>query len=1064
MTTILFQRCDGKPAGSPVELKRARRRLSALMRQNVDRTRPHIVSVHRRGEPWAVTDQSVRLRRHWRHTRVNPTDTVIVTYLPRGGGGGAASGRGGGKAMAGSIGLVVAAIALMAIGQFWAVGAIAGALGTTSAVASTIWGVGSAALLAGAGYLLSQATQAKANKEQDDRPVYGVSGGGNRPRSGDRIPIVYGRCWHVPDLSQPDYTVNDGEDQILYKRLTIGCGKYALKAIRVGGVMMWTDDGGLTPPFVGANFQMIAPGGTSSLVPGQVASVTAVGGNQVPRATDFPQYAGPFDFGSGAPLQTTLQLDYSLPQGVYAVPDGGKFEGKQFPTDWGVRFDYAPCNEEGVPTGAFSTFYEDSGNALTTRPMRYTRFVTLPSGRYTIRAQNIGAPESVDHPAGFAAKVTNTVFWDGLRAHIPQTAVRQGVTELAMVVHSGKALGITAFADVEVEISRILPVWYGEGAGWIEEETDKCVWAAADILRDPLHGCGEPASRIDLDRLQFYGETLAQFDRFSGVIRGPVSAYEALTTVLGTMRASPLRLGNVHTIVRDEPKSVRRHVITRRQIRRDTSAIDFNLDLSDGSADVIVEWLTDGDPKRRRERRVTAGTQTNVPRRMFAAGVTDEAHAVHIATWAAYTAYYRRERRSFSTTLPGRLVLPNDLAMIDAWFFDQLQAPAIMTRDGLAVTVDEPVTIEVGTYAALRARDGRHWGPVRVTQDGDRLLLDADDVEQAEDLSGLSLDEVLASDTQQATTLLIGTLQETGQDSWLIRSVGFSGENVDIEAVFDAPQVWSALAEAIIVTPPPPSSGLENEASVAVPYVSAKAVQRNGAMFMDWTVGRSRTPASYVVQISYDDWTTYEEVSRGDATSGSYPLREVDSIILVRAFGISTSGVRSPYVFNQFAAVPAAIDLGNSTPGTLPYEALLDGMEVVGVVGELPDLFGYDGPKIIALVEPGEKPQMFELREGGSAWEPLAAADYIANTITAAAVQAGAIKAVAIDVENLAAISANLGAITAGSININNRFIVASNGTVTISSASTGTRLVITNSQLLVYDASNVLRVQLGIW
>lgn len=1067
MTRILFQRADGKPAGEPVQLPRGRRRLSTVARRHADRSRPHIVSVHRRqglpaAEPLAVTDASVRLRRQWRSITLGPLDVVIITYLPRGGGGASSSRSGGGGGGKGaSVGLIVATIALAAIGQFWAIGAIGSALGVSAATAGTIWAAGSALALAGGAYLLSKATQAKANKTEDNRPVYGVSGGGNQPRSGDRIPVLYGRCWNTPDLSQPDYSVYDGDDQVLYKRLTIGCGKYNVKTVRVAGVTMWTADGGLTPPFAGADLEVILPGASSSLVPGSVASVAGVGSNELPRATDFPNWAGPFDFGSGAPQQQRIQLDFTLPQGCYSVPDAGKFQGKQFAANWGVRFEYAPCDLDGTPTGAFSELFIEGGSVLSTRAMRFTRIVDIAPGRYTFRARNTGDPAEVPHSSGeFNAQVTNMVVWEGLRAHLPETIVRPGVTELALKIRSGKALGVTSYGQVEVETARILPIW--NGVAWNDEETRKSVWAYADILRDPRHGAGLPDSAIDLARLLFYAGTLTQFDTFDGVIRGPVSVHEAATTVLGTMRASPLRLGNAWTLVRDEPRAVRKHVISRRQILKDTTGQSFNLDLSDGSADIVVEWLAEGDPRRMRQHRVTIGTQTNVPRRMMATGITDGEHAIHLATWAAATAYWRRERRSVTTELTGRLVLPNDKVMIDAWYFDAIEAAGILDRDGLVVTIDSEITVPEGSYAVLRARDGREWGPVRVTQDGMRLAINAADAAQAESLSGLDLADVINTATQAFTTIVIGTLAEM-QDAWLVRAVRFSGESaVEVDAVYDAPEVWSALAEPIIVPPPPPSSGLENVASVAVPWVQAKPVQRNGAMFMDWTLGRARDAGvTYVVLISYDAWASSEEAYRGPAISGTYPLRDTDTIVYVRAYALSATGLRSPTVSTQFSSVPALIDLGNSVNGTLPYKAFLAGMEPVAIVAELPDLFGYDGPKFAVTVEDRV---MYQVNADGTAWEPTKAADYIASSITAAAISAGAVKATAIDVEYLSAISAQLGSILGGSLNINNKFLVDPSGTVTILSATSGARLVLTNTQVQVYDASNVLRVRLGVW
>jgi hypothetical protein len=65
-------------------------------------------------------------------------------------------------------------------------------------------------------------------------------------------------------------------------------------------------------------------------------------------------------------------------------------------------------------------------------------------------------------------------------------------------------------------------------------------------------------------------------------------------------------------------------------------------------------------------------------------------------------------------------------------------------------------------------------------------------------------------------------------------------------------------------------------------------------------------------------------------------------------------------------------------------------------------------------------------------------------------------------VGQLSAISANLGSITAGSLNINNKFIVASTGDTTIQSGTTGARMEIKNNVIKVFDTTGTLRVQIG--
>ena len=85
-----------------------------------------------------------------------------------------------------------------------------------------------------------------------------------------------------------------------------------------------------------------------------------------------------------------------------------------------------------------------------------------------------------------------------------------------------------------------------------------------------------------------------------------------------------------------------------------------------------------------------------------------------------------------------------------------------------------------------------------------------------------------------------------------------------------------------------------------------------------------------------------------------------------------------------------------------------------------------------------------------------------AGAVTTDKIQAGAVTADKITVNNLAAITANLGAINAGSLNINNKFIVEPNGNTTIRSATTGARLEIKNNTIKVYDNAGTLRVHIG--
>ena len=95
-----------------------------------------------------------------------------------------------------------------------------------------------------------------------------------------------------------------------------------------------------------------------------------------------------------------------------------------------------------------------------------------------------------------------------------------------------------------------------------------------------------------------------------------------------------------------------------------------------------------------------------------------------------------------------------------------------------------------------------------------------------------------------------------------------------------------------------------------------------------------------------------------------------------------------------------------------------------------------------------------------SPWSPSG----VGTQIHGGVLKTGTVTADRLAVTSLSAITANLGYVNAGAININNRFIVDGDGTTTIKSASSGARVEMNNSLICVYDGNGALRVRLGIW
>lgn len=913
---VLCRSVTGQSIGVPVEAPR-RQRLSTIVARHADRRRPFVVSVHRPGDPLRPEDHTVRLRRQWAKTYVGARHTVVITYLPLGGGG---QGRSAGK----QIGGAVAMIALMAaatvvapgIGNA-AVSALSGGLFTTAS-SGLVQGI-AAGLVIGGSYAVSLATRSSANdaSNSESRQLYGVSGGGNLPRPGDRIPVGYGTFWTKPDLTQPAFTVYDGDDQVLYQRMTLGLGSYQVERIDVGTATLWTRDGGVQSPFnsapasskTGATgspgitaVEIIDPGETSTLVPSTVYTNPNVASITLPQPGDNPAWSGPWITCPPGETVTRIQISFE-------APTLGDNRGQQrTATPVNPIWYYAPCDQDGNPTGSWVYLYNWSITAITSAAKRDTVILDVPEGRYVVRGQNLA--NKVDN-------VDNAIIWSALAGWIPGTITRPHVTEIALRIRSSKALGVTAFSEIYVKATRILPVW--NGSAWVDTATRKAVWAWCDVLRSAYGGALDD-SRVDATRAKYYADLLDENDTYDGVIRGPVSVWEAASVVLGPMRAEPAALGSVWSIVRDEAKTARKHVFTRRQIAAGSTASDFKVARDDGAADVIVEYAPDCDPRRKRDVRVTFGTESLTPRRVRVEGVSSYAHAHHIATWMAASAYYRRELRKFSTDRQGRIIGRGDPIRADSWFLSAGRAAGVLSASGSTLTLDTEVEVGASTYAILRDRRGREWGPCKITHPGAALEvieLDGDDVTAAQTATGQSLASVLAADDEDMTSVLCGELTEL-QDSWLVRSVQHSGrDQIAIEAVYDHPDVWTALGEEPPPEPTPPSTGgLVPPTVPTVAWVRARAATKGAGLAMDWSVRASGAIAAIVVMLSYDEGDTWEQVSASTDTTGTYPIRHVDGVAVeVIAYAVGTNGLVSATASTTFETFEETV-----APGTLGEE------------------------------------------------------------------------------------------------------------------------------------------------
>jgi predicted nucleic acid-binding Zn-ribbon protein len=902
MTLVLFKNLNGDELGRR-HLPPARRKVGTIVRRCARRDVPFIVSVHKPFTPQTPCNNTVATRRahkkglehrSWDRWVPAPEDVVVVTYLPEGG-------RGGQTAL--KIASSIAALTLMLVNPALSLGLISAKTATALQIASVLVIGGTSIAMA-------------LSRPKSQQPIYGVTGGGNLPRPNSPIPVGYGTCWRVPDLSQPDYSrYENREDTILLKRGVIGQGKYRLKRIRVGTTTFWSGDiepnggvvtSGITSPFPGCRFELIY-GQASTLVPSSVISSPNVTGQAIPLSSDPDPILGPFPVN---PVNTTInriQVDFSTPSG---------YSRNGHETTQDLWFEYAPIDDAGNPIGPWQTLYRTSAPFFANRHLRFSQTITVSAGRYAVRARNNRAKIDDNDNCNYA--------WDGLRGFVPDTIVREHVTEIAMEIRSSKGLGQTAFADVQVEVERVGLVW--NGTAFVEGPIRKCLDCFVDMIRDPYYGLGEQASMIDLAKVHAYKTAVTEFDTFDGFINGPVAAAEAMATILLPMRAEPTMVGAGYTFTRDEPSPVRRHLFTRRQIVRNSLSLSYKPQADDGSAHFIVQFDDGGDYRRPNSAEKSMGIPSRTPRIVKVPGVSSYQHAHHLATWMAAAGYCRRKTASFRTELDARLISRGDPIGLDVWFVRETKVAGITAFSGTSLTIDVDVDIEAGDHAILRDRKGREWGPVPVSQGASsrNVVLDETACALEEADTGLSLAQVIGSFNADRCSIRIGPPARLGEQ-FLVRSIS-NQENLQaqIEAVVDSASVYAEL-NAPIPPQSPLTWGLLPSESPAILSLTASCERHDSILMVKWSARAEAGADSYEFQIAVgSDDADWQPLASGPSPIGQSPMpylsTEVACYIRGRAFG--STGVPGNWLVSAPFTTPKPIVVAtDAEPGVIRWDA-----------------------------------------------------------------------------------------------------------------------------------------------
>ena len=173
--------------------------------------------------PMAAVDGRIVLRADWERTVLTPGQRVVLRAALRDVGGGGSKNP---LRTILQIGLLIASIyvpPLLGLNTFW-----------TAAVGAGIMIAGSLVINAIAPPRLPEQHRPVGGTNPATEPAYSLTGGGNRARLYETMPLVLGEHRVFPDLAAPEYSVLNGPTQTVWQIFHFGVGDLAIADEKLG--------------------------------------------------------------------------------------------------------------------------------------------------------------------------------------------------------------------------------------------------------------------------------------------------------------------------------------------------------------------------------------------------------------------------------------------------------------------------------------------------------------------------------------------------------------------------------------------------------------------------------------------------------------------------------------------------------------------------------------------------------------------------------------------------------------------------------------------------------------
>ncbi len=600
-------------------------------------------------------------RSEWALTIPRAGDLLTIRALVQDGGGG---GGGGSDPVR-----TVLTIAVMVVAPY-----LAGPAGLGFQVGTLAYSAATAAIALGGMLLVNtlvppprpQLSQA-ARRLDNPSPTYALSGGSNRARPYEPLPIVMGQYRHFPDYGAKEYTEFAGEDQYLYQVFNFGLSDLVLSDFRIGATPIAN--------YSDVEIQESGADGKLTLFPANVD--TASGGALT--------YAAGWITRTSSTDATALAVDIAGSL-YYAGQDGISARSVT------IEIEY-----RAVGAGTWLPFVGAASAVTLTsdsrKPLRRTYRLTVAQGQYEVRVRRTTADDT-------DAQAVSDLSWSQLRTYQPDLADYTGQKRVAVRIKaSGQLQG--QIAEFNALASARCPVW--NGASWVTQATSNPAWWCLWWLRGKriggrrVFGGDLPDSRIDIDGLKEFGAWCASKNlTFNGVFDGVMNCAEVLVTVARCGRGAPSFATGKHGVIWDAPNKPAVQTFGMGNIKRNSFRVEY---VSEKLADEIVVKFTNpqlvgasGNWQQDKVRCPVPGVANpERPSEIELFGCTDKDMAGREGNLLAAAQKYLKRHISWESDFEGMVAQRGDVAYLSHDLTQWGYSGRVVAGNGTSLTLDRKV-------------------------------------------------------------------------------------------------------------------------------------------------------------------------------------------------------------------------------------------------------------------------------------------------------------------------------------------------------------------------------------